>query len=46
LCDKSPSDKAQWEAGKAEDEMTAAPQNRAKVVHFSLNSPPRVACSG
>jgi hypothetical protein len=30
--------KAWWEAGKAEDEMPAPP-NRAKVVHFSFNSP-------
>jgi len=27
-----PGGKASWEAGKAEDEMTANPRNRTKVV--------------
>ena len=29
--------KAWWEAGKAEEEMTANTPNRSKVVHCSLN---------
>ena len=32
-----PGGKAWWEAGKAEEEMTANTPNRSKVVHCSLN---------
>jgi hypothetical protein len=33
-----PGGEAWWQTGKAEDEMTANPRNRAKAVHSSFNS--------